>query len=374
MKVYFDNAATTPIDSAVLEEMMPFLTDHFGNPSSIHSFGRKTRAAIEKARKQVAQVINAAPGEIFFTSCGTESNNTIIRNAVRDMGVQRIISSEIEHHCVLHALEREEKGDTEIQFVRIDRLGVVDFDHLQELLRGSQKKTMVSLMHANNEIGTLLDLQRVADLCAQHQAIFHTDTVQSLGFYPIDVQKTKIHFLTGSAHKFHGPKGIGFFYMSPESHIGALLEGGAQERNMRAGTENIYGIVGLGKALSLAAAARESTQQHITQLRQHMITLLKRDIPGIAFNSFEDDRCHYKVLSVSLPPSEKSDLVIFNLDIAGVAASGGSACSSGSEVGSHVLKGIGADAKRKAVRFSFSRHNTIEEVEYAVKILKESIQ
>lgn len=373
MKVYLDNAATTAIDPLVLEEMMPFLTEHFGNPSSIHSYGRKSRAAIEKARKIVAQYLNASPAEIFFTSCGTESNNTIIKNSVRDLGVTRIISSPIEHHCVLHSVEAELKSGIEVSWVKLNEKGQVDLNDLEKLLKQSDKKTLVTLMHSNNELGTLLDLEKAAALCREHGAFFHTDTVQTIGFYPIDVQKTPIHFLTGSAHKFHGPKGVGFFYMSKDSGIKCFLDGGAQERNMRAGTENLYGIVGLGKALELAAAAREETRQKVTALREYMIAKLKEEISGIAFNSYEDDRSHYKVLNVSLPPSPKSDLVIFNLDISGVAASGGSACSSGSEVGSHVLKGIGAPADRKAVRFSFSKSNTKEEIDYAVNVLKASL-
>ncbi len=370
MKVYLDNAATTQIDSLVLEEMMPYLTEFYGNPSSIHSYGRKAKSAIEKARKVVSKYLNASTSEVFFTGCGTEASNMIIKGAVRDLGVKRIISSGIEHHCVLHSVEAMAKTGVHVDFVKLDNQGHVDYAHLEDLLKSSAEKTLVSLMHANNEIGTLLNLERVAELCSQNGAYFHSDTVQTIGYYPIDVQKIKIHFLSGSAHKFHGPKGVGFVYINGEASIKPLLDGGSQERNMRAGTENVFGIVGMGKALELAVEKLDENRVYLSGLKSYMADQLKIQIPGIEFNGdITDSGSNYKVLSVSLPPNEKAELTLFNLDIAGIAASGGSACTSGSEKGSHVLEGIKADPQRKAIRFSFSKYNTREEIDYAVAAL-----
>ena len=370
MKVYLDNAATTQIDSLVLEEMMPYLTEFYGNPSSIHSYGRKAKSAIEKARKVVSKYLNASTSEVFFTGCGTEASNMIIKGAVRDLGVKRIISSGIEHHCVLHSVEAMAKTGVHVDFVKLDNQGHVDYAHLEDLLKSSAEKTLVSLMHANNEIGTLLNLERVAELCSQNGAYFHSDTVQTIGYYPIDVQKLKIHFLSGSAHKFHGPKGVGFVYINGEASIKPLLDGGSQERNMRAGTENVFGIVGMGKALELAVEKLDENRVYLSGLKSYMADQLKIQIPGIEFNGdITDSGSNYKVLSVSLPPNEKAELTLFNLDIAGIAASGGSACTSGSEKGSHVLEGIKADPQRKAIRFSFSKYNTREEIDYAVAAL-----
>jgi cysteine desulfurase len=353
--------------------MMPFLTENFGNPSSIHSYGRKSRAAIEKARKIVAGAINASTAEVFFTSCGTESNNMVIKQSVKKLGVRRIISSPIEHHCVLHSVETESKEGIKTEMVKIDSFGSVDYDHLESLLKTSGEKTLVTLMHANNEIGTLLDLERVSALCERYGAYFHTDSVQTIGYYPIDVQKLKIHFLSGSGHKFHGPKGSGFVYISSAAALSPFIDGGSQERNMRAGTENLYGIIGLGKALEMAISDMVPTRDYISDLRQYMKSRLDSELTDISYNGFTDDRGHYKVLSVSLPLNNKTDLIVFNLDIAGIAASAGSACTSGSEVGSHVLAGIKAPTDRKAVRFSFSKHNTKEEVDYVVEELKKMV-
>ncbi len=370
MKVYLDNAATTAIAPEVLEEMLPFLTDHFGNPSSIHSYGRKTKAAIEKARKIVASAINASTAEVFFTSCGTESNNTVIKKSVTSLGVKRIISSTIEHHCVLHSVEREHENGVALDFVQLNTFGEPSYEHLEELLKASNEKTLVSLMHSNNEIGTLLDLKRVGDLCQQYVAYFHTDSVQTIGYYPLDVQEIKIHFLSGSAHKFYGPKGVGFVYISSDTMLKPFMDGGSQERNMRAGTENIYGIVGLGKALELSLSQMEANRNSITALKNYMISQLNKELPDVAYNGYTDERGHYKVLSISIPITSKSEMLLFNLDIAGIAASGGSACTSGTDIGSHVLEGIKADPNRKTVRFSFSKNNTKEEIDYLVEELK----
>lgn len=369
--VYLDNAATTALDKQVLEEMMPYLTEHYGNPSSIHAYGRRAKSAIEKARKVVAKYLNASTSEIFFTGSGTESSNTIIKCAVRDLGVKRIISSRIEHHCVLHSVETMEHLGVTVEYINLDAQGHIDYAQLEELLKASEAKTLVSLMHSNNEIGTLLNIDRVAELCKQHNAYFHSDTVQTIGYFPIDVQKTKLHFLSGSAHKFHGPKGIGFLYVSGDSPIKPFIDGGSQERNMRAGTENVAGIVGLGKALELALEQMQANREYIMGLKDYMLTKLQGEIEGIEFNGdITATGSNYKVLSVSLPPNEKAELTLFNLDMAGIAASGGSACTSGSEKGSHVLEGIHANPDRKAVRFSFSKYTTRDEIDYAVEVLK----
>ena len=371
MNVYLDNAATTRIADEVLQEMMPFLTENYGNPSSIHGYGRVAKAAIEKARKTVSRYLNASTAEIFFTGSGTESNNTAIKNSVRDLGVKRIISSKAEHHCVLHSVETMQKGGIRIDHVELDAAGRVNFSQLETLLQDtSAGTTLVSLMHANNEIGTVLNLKQLSDLCQQYGAYLHSDTVQTIGYFPIDLKQIKVHFLSGSAHKFHGPKGVGFLYINSEIHIGPYLDGGAQERNMRAGTENVSGIVGLGKALDLSVSNMEANRNHILGLKRYMMNNLLQQIPGVKFNGdITEEGSNYKVLSVSLPPNPKTDLILFNLDMAGIAASGGSACTSGSEKASHVLEAIKADVHRKAVRFSFSKYNTEADIDRAVEVL-----
>jgi cysteine desulfurase len=350
--------------------MMPFLQTHFGNPSSIHSYGRETRAAIEKARKQIAQLFHVSQGEIFFTSGGTEANNMALLCSVRDLGVTHIISSPIEHHAVTHTLDAlKDEGKIKLSFVQLRSGGTIDYDNLETLLKTSPGKTLVSLMHANNEIGVLLDIEKVSNLCNTYQAYFHCDTVQTIAHYPLDLQKTKIHFITCAAHKFHGPKGVGFIYINAEAHIKPLIHGGAQERNMRAGTENLYGIIGLAKALEIAYNELEETKKHITALRSHLKKRLQQDIPGILFNSPDDGL--YTVLNVNFPPGEKNELLLFNLDIAGIAVSGGSACSSGSNVGSHVIAHLNREENSTAVRFSFSKYNTLDEVHFVADKLKE---
>lgn len=371
-RVYFDNAATTPISEEVISAMLPVLRGQFGNPSSIHAEGRSVRAVVESARKTVAQAIGASTAEIFFTSGGTESNNMAIKCAVRDLGVRRILSSPTEHHCGLHAIEAAQKNDgIEVVWLPVDDLGHVDAQALEQALQESAGvKTLVSLMHANNEIGTMLDLEKVSALCRQYGVLFHTDTVQTIGHFPINVQNTPVNFLSGAAHKFHGPKGVGFIYINPESTIKPFIDGGAQERNMRGGTENVYGIVGLAKALELATQELETRTQHIREVRNYLKERLLETFDGIQFNGDFDGACLYTVLSVSFPPSPKNELLLLSLDIAGVSASGGSACSSGAEKGSHVLEAIGADPARKSIRFSFSHYNTKEEVDFVVEKLK----
>lgn len=371
MKVYFDNAATTRLDPEVLEVMLPVLTDQFGNPSSIHGFGRSSRSVIERARKTIAGLLHAAPAEIFFTSGGTEADNTAICSSVQTFGIKHVITSRIEHHAVLHTVEYlREIGQIQVSFVNLNADGEVDLNHLEELL-SSNPNTLVSLMHGNNEIGNLLNLEVVGDLCEKYGAIFHTDTVQTMGHYKHDLQAIKANFVVGSAHKFHGPKGVGFLYVKPGTKILPFVHGGAQERNMRGGTENVYGIVGLAKALEIAYREMDAHKAHILKIKGRMITKLTESIEGIRFNgrSADLDNSLYTVLSVSLPPSEISDMLLFNMDIFGIAASGGSACSSGTDVGSHVLNELKVAPDRANIRFSFGKYNTEEEVDFVVEKL-----
>jgi cysteine desulfurase len=371
MRIYLDNAATTPLAEEVIEVMHRCMREQYGNPSSIHADGRSVRAAIESARKTVANCLGASIGEIFFTSGGTESNNMAIKCAVRDLGVRRIISSPIEHHCVLHSLDTVEQQNVLIEMVNVDEKGRFDYDHLESLLKKTNgTKTLVSLMHANNEIGTVHDMEGISSLCQTYGALYHSDTVQTIGHLPIDVSKTKIHFLSGGAHKFHGPKGCGFIYINNEAQLKPFIDGGSQERNMRGGTENIYGIAGLAKALELACQNMDDYRSHIEALRRHFMEQLLENFEDIHFYGDYAGDYLYTVLNVSFPPSPKSDLLLLHLDIAGISASGGSACSSGAEAGSHVLKAIGADPKRKAIRFSFSHYNTKEEIDTVVERLK----
>jgi cysteine desulfurase len=373
-RIYFDNAATTPLDKDVLDVMMPYLTEKFGNPSSIYSYGRETRLAIETARKSVAKILNAHPGEIFFTSGGTESSNTAINAAIHNLGCRHIISSEIEHHATLHTVEQlHSRENIKLSNVRLLADGHIDMAHLRELLAGSKERCLVTLMHANNEIGNLLDIHAVGNLCKEFDAIFHSDTVQTVGHYPFDLRNTPIHFINGAGHKFHGPKGVGILYVNENVKITPLLQGGSQERNMRAGTENLYGIVGFAKALELATAHYEEHSKSINDLRLYMAEQLKKQIPGIAFNGDLYGRSLYTVLNVSFPKTEKSEMLLFNLDINGICASGGSACTSGADLGSHVIRAITSNPNQIAVRFSFSKDNTKEEVDEVVKKLKDII-
>ena len=327
---------------------------------------------IEKSRKTIANLLHTSPAEIFFTSGGTEADNTAIRCGIVDNGLNMPLSSQLEHHAVIHTLEAMEKAGTiKLSFVDTDNKGNIDYGHLEELLKGNER-SFVSLMHANNEMGTISDMERIGDLCEHYNAIYHCDTVQTMGHYKHDLSKLKAHFVVCAAHKLHGPKGIGFLYVNHRIKIKPFIYGGAQERNMRGGTENIYGIVGLAKALEIAYADMEQHQNHIQGLKTYMIEQLKNKHTGIEFNGETDaDKSLYTVLNVSFPCSDMADMMLFNLDIAGISASGGSACSSGSDIGSHVLTAIGGDPKRPSVRFSFSKYNTKEEVDYTVSKLKE---
>lgn len=373
MKVYLDNAATTAMDKEVISAMISVMENNFGNPSSVHSFGRSSRAIIEKARKKVAAYINAVPAEIFFTGGGTEADNMILRSAVQDLKVKHIITSAIEHHAVIDTSNLISKNENvALSLVNIDEKGYVDLTHLEQLLKDNQdKKTLVSLMHANNEIGNLLPLKKVADLCKLYGALFHSDTVQTIGHYRFDVRALNIDFLTCSAHKFHGPKGTGFLFVNSNLQLKPIITGGAQERNMRAGTENIAGIVGLEKAMEIAHRDMESHENYIKGLKYYMIDELKKALPEANFNGDPLGDSLYTVLNVRFPHSDMDEMLIYNLDIEGVATSGGSACSSGSAVGSYVLSHLGVDLNQPSLRFSFSKFNTKEEIDYTIKVIKE---
>ncbi|SFT12058.1 cysteine desulfurase family protein [Sphingobacterium wenxiniae] len=372
MQVYLDNAATTPIDPEVIQVMTETMQESFGNPSSIHSHGRQVKTIVEKARKTVATLLKASPSEIFFTSGGTEADNMAIVRSIVDLGITHAISSPLEHHAVLHTLEEQEKlGRIQLDFVHLDPQGNIDLTHLRELL-ANNPRTLVSLMHANNEIGNLTDIKQVGEICKEFNAVFHSDTVQTMGHYVHDLSDLHVDFITGAAHKFHGPKGVGFIYINGRNKIKPLLYGGAQERNMRGGTENVYGIVGLAKALELCYQEMEEHQQHIQGLKDYMKVELSKAIPDVCFNgNIDADNSLYTVLNVSLPCTHIADMLLFSLDIAGISASGGSACSSGSEIGSHVLKALDCNPTRPSVRFSFSKYNTKEEIDFTVKTVKE---
>ena len=372
MRVYLDNAATTPLDPAVLKEMYTVMESTYGNPSSIHGHGREARTLIERSRKTIANLLHTSPAEIFFTSSGTEADNTAIRCGMIDHNIKHAITSHLEHHAVIHTMEALEKaGLIKLSFVDVDGKGNVDYDHLETLLKDNNR-SFVSLMHANNEIGTLSDMERVGDLCEAYNAIYHCDTVQTMGHYRHDLSKLKTHFLVCAGHKLHGPKGVGFLNVNHRIKIKPLIYGGAQERNMRGGTENIYGIVGLAKALEIAYAEMDQHQQYIQGLKSYMMAQLIEKVPGISFNGETDPaKSLYTVLNVSFPEMEMADMLLFNLDIAGVSASGGSACSSGTDIGSHVLGAIGANPSRPSVRFSFSKYTTKEEIDYTVTKVRE---
>jgi cysteine desulfurase len=373
-RIYFDNAATTPLHPQVLEAMMPFLAEKFGNPSSIYSYGRESRLAIETARKTVARILHGHPAEIFFTSGGTESSNTAINASIHDLGCRHIISSPIEHHATLHTIEHlHQKGEAALSYVKLLPDGHIDLDDLQELLASATEKCLVTLMHANNEIGNVLDIHAVGNLCKQYGAIFHSDTVQTVGHFPFDLRNTPIHFITGAAHKFHGPKGIGILYINENIKINPYIHGGSQERNMRAGTENVYGIVGFAKALELATANYEKDRAYINGIKMYMMKQLKAQIKDVGFNGDTGGKSLYTVLSVSIPKTEKSEMILFNLDINNICASGGSACTSGADQGSHVIRAIKNNPNQIAIRFSFSTVNTKEEVDLVVDKLKELI-
>ena len=371
-RIYFDNAATTSLDPEVLEVMMPYFTEKFGNPSSIYSYGRESRMAIEQARKSVAKILGAKPSEIFFTSGGTESSNTALHAAIFDLGCKHIISSPIEHHATLHTVSHLAKiAGVSLSYVNILPNGHIDLIHLQNLLESNTDKTIVSIMHANNEIGNMIDLQKVGEICKIHNAYFHSDTVQTVGHFSFNLKETPIDFITGAGHKFHGPKGIGILYINENVKINPYLHGGAQERNMRAGTENVYGIVGFAKALEIATEQHEKDSTYINGLRRYMHEQLLAQIPEVSFNGDTFGDSLYTLLSVNFPKNEKSEMMLFNLDIHHICASGGSACSSGAQQGSHVINALNKGEDIATIRFSFCKHNTKAEIDQVIATLKE---
>ena len=368
MNVYFDNAATTPIEKKVLDKMIPYMENGFGNPSSIHKRGREIKSAIEKSRSRVAEILSCEPGEIFFTSGGTEADNMFIANTVVEKKIDTIITSKIEHHAVLHCCEYLNKSkNVNIKFVDINSCGELDLEHLEDIIK-KHSQSLVTLMHGNNEIGNINDLKAISKICEKYDTIFHSDTVQTVGHYHIDLNEINMQGIVGSAHKFHGPKGVGFLYLNNKHKISPFIHGGAQERNMRGGTENVYGIIGLSEALTLSYNNIKDHKPRIQKLKKHMIDSLTKKIKGVKFNGMSSsvDKSLYTVLNVSIPNIEDQQMFLFNLDINNIAASAGSACSSGSDSGSHVLQEIQTNPGHVNVRFSFSKFNTLEEVDYVV--------
>lgn len=371
MRVYLDNAATTPIAPEVVEAMLPVLKDNFGNPSSTHFYGRNAKALIETSRRTIAKYLNCQASEIIFMSGGTEADNMALHASVFELGVKRIITSSIEHHAVGHTVESlAHHGHAEMKLVNLDNKGNVDLNHLEEILQDGIP-TLVSLMHANNEIATLLPLKKVSEICRKYGAYFHSDTVQTMGHYAFDLQDIDIDFITCAAHKFHGPKGVGFLYVNKKTKVGSFVHGGSQERGLRGGTENIYGIVGLAKAVELAYEDLGGHQKHVQSLKTYMIEKLREFFPDVDFHGeINPEKSLYTVLNVCLPKTDKAGMLLFTLDLKGVAVSGGSACTSGANKGSHVLEGINADTSRPNVRFSFSRFTTIQEIDFALEQLQ----
>lgn len=373
-RVYLDNAATTAIRPEVVDEMANVMRNVFGNPSSTHVFGREAKALIEMARKNIAQRLNVSPAEIYFTSCGTESNNTIIRSCVNDLDVTRIITSDMEHKCVQESIkDLEYRGKVEVIRINIQKNGDIDYAQLEELVKDQSKKTLVSLMHANNEIGNLTDVKRISQLCQENNTLFHTDTVQTVGHYDLDFQDLGMDFASCSAHKIHGPKGAGFLYAKKASHLKALIAGGGQERGMRSGTENVYGIVGLSKAFDLAIDELEAHVNHIKEIKQYTIDQLKSAIPEVSFNGLSDDldKSLYALLSIKLPFHDA--LIGFELELAGIAVSQGSACSSGAAKVSLVMQTLYTEEEidqMTPLRVSFSYETTKEDIDILIGTLK----
>ena len=378
-KVYFDSAATTCVSESVVNAMTACLTNDYGNPSSTHGFGRSAKSLIEQARKNIAKQLNVTPAEIIFTSGGTEADNFVLNSAVRDLGVKRIITSKIEHHAIGHACEALNKCfDTVIDYVALDENGSVKLNSLKDLLAENKGETLVSLMHVNNELGNILDIEAVSKLCQEYSALFHSDTVQSIGHYNVDLSKVKIDFCAVSAHKFHGPKGVGFAFMRKNSGLNSLIFGGGQERGYRAGTESVHNIVGLDVAYKDVYDNLEKDSAYVKSLKAYFIQEITKAIPAIKFNGLSGDleKSTYTLVNLLLPVSaQKALIVLFQLDLNGIACSKGSACQSGSSKGSHVLSEIlfGEDMQKPSLRFSFSKYNTKEEIDYVVGVLKEFV-
>lgn len=375
MKVYFDNAATTPLRNEVIELMTQSMLTTFGNPSSTHAFGRSAKSLIETARKSVAKHLNCEPKEIIFTSGGTESDNMVLRCAVKNLNIQTIISSALEHHAVLHALDDLKKEGVNIRYVDLDENGSLNFEHLENILKEDDTPKLVSLMHINNEIGNILDLDRVGGLCKANGAYFHTDAVQGIGHFAFDLQSQPIDFLSAAAHKFHGPKGVGFAFIRKNILLDPFIVGGAQERGLRAGTESVHNIIGLQKALEIAYENLEEERTHISGLKKYFISQLKGLFPEVHFNGLSGnmDQSTYTLVNVALPLDDsKSQLLNFHMDLKGIACSKGSACQAGADSGSHVLGSLtrpNAIKKFPSLRFSFSSFNTMEEVDYVIQTL-----
>ena len=375
MKVYFDNAATTPLRNEVIELMTQSMLTTFGNPSSTHAFGRSAKSLIENARKSVAKHLNCEPQEIIFTSGGTESDNMVLRCAVKNLNIQTIISSAVEHHAVLHALDDLKKEGVNIRYVDLDENGSLNFEHLENILKGDDTPKLVSLMHINNEIGNILDLDRVGGLCKANGAYFHTDAVQGIGHFAFDLQSQPIDFLSAAAHKFHGPKGVGFAFIRKNILLDPFIVGGAQERGLRAGTESVHNIIGLQKALEIAYENLVEERTHISGLKKYFISQLKVLFPEVHFNGLSGnmDQSTYTLVNVALPLDDsKSQLLNFHMDLKGIACSKGSACQAGADSGSHVLGSLtrpNAIKKFPSLRFSFSSFNTMEEVDYVIQTL-----
>ncbi len=379
-KVYFDNAATTQVRESVIVKMQEALTTYYGNPSSTHSFGRSAKTAVESARKTIAKYLNAKPSEIIFTSGGTEADNMVLHSAVRDLAIKRIITTRIEHHAVLHTVEELEKEYAiVVEYLDLDVYGNPKLDHLENLLKQEDTKTLVSLMHVNNEIGNKIDLNAFSTVCVENNALLHSDTVQSVGHYNWDVQKTPVDFLTAAAHKFHGPKGIGFVYIKKNLGLKPLIFGGSQERGFRAGTESFHNIIGLEEAFIQSYNNLAEEASFVKSLKHYFIETITNKIPGVKFNGLSGDldKSTYTLVNVCLPISnEKSLMLLFHLDIKGIACSKGSACQSGSSLDSHVLSEILSkeDLEKPSIRFSFSKFNTKEEIDYTIGVLKEFIE
>lgn len=378
-KIYLDSAATTQIREEVIEKMISVMRETYGNPSSTHSYGRSSKSLIENARKSISSKLKVAASEIIFTSGGTEADNLVLNSAVRDLGVRRIITSAIEHHAVLYTVEQlKECFNIKVDYVNLDESGAVKLDHLNELLENSEEKTLVSLMHVNNEIGNILDIEAVGRMCKKHKALFHSDTVQSIGHFDLDLSEIPVDFTAVSAHKFHGPKGVGFAFIRKNSGLKPLIFGGEQERGHRAGTESVHNIVGLEEAFKLAYENLEQETEYTLSLKNYFIEKLQKEIPGTKFNGNCKDplKSTYNLVNVCLPISqEKALMLLFQLDLKGIACSKGSACQSGSSQGSHVLNAFlsSEDLQKPSLRFSFSRYNTKEEIDYVVEVLKEFI-
>lgn len=378
-QIYFDNAATTQIREEVITSMAGAMRDSYGNASSSHSFGRASKSLIEKSRKAIASYLNVSAGEIVFTSGGTEADNLVLRSVVRDLDINHIITARVEHHAILHTIEQLEKEyNISVSFVNTDNEGHIDYSHLEELLSNSDR-TLVSLMHINNEVGNLLDIKRVADLCKANKALFHSDAVQSVGHYKLDLQEIQVDFIAASAHKFHGPKGVGFAFIRKNSGLKPLIFGGEQERGLRAGTESVHNIVGIGEALKFAYDNYNEEYNYVKEIKQYFITKLNKELPSVTFNGSSGDleKSTYTLINVCLPVDEKkASMLLFQLDLKGIACSKGSACQSGSSQGSHVLAEIlsDEDMRKPSIRFSFSIYNTKEEVDYVIDVLKEFVK